>query len=242
MNTSVLFISSSLRKFALVLLLAVGAGLAATAAEARGHVSVNIGVSGYYGGGYWHGGYGRGYYGYGYRPHYYYGPYWNVAVAPIIVSTLPFGYTTVWVEGNPYYYYNNVYYERVPNGYRALPAPPDDVVMVDKPAEDGATAPQTSAQSTPPTAAAGNAPVPSYAQPAAKTAAAAPAAAAAKLYAYPRKGQTATEATFDRIECERWASGQTGFNPSQSPANAQADGDYHRAVGACLEGRGYSVK
>ncbi len=247
MNTLAIHPSSSLRKLALVLLLAVGGVLAASSAEASNRISVNIGVSGYYGGGYVHGGYYRhGYYGHGYRP-YYYGPYWNVAVAPIILSTLPFGYTTVWVEGNPYYYYNNVYYERVPNGYRALPAPPDDIVMVDRPAEDGA-APQATAPAAPqaaaPAGSAGNAPVPSYAQPAAKSASAAPTQAPAepKLYAYPRKGQTTTEATFDRIECERWASGQTGFNPAQSSANAQGNADYRRAVGACLEGRGYSVK
>ncbi|HEX9390335.1 MAG TPA: DUF6515 family protein [Usitatibacteraceae bacterium] len=220
-------------------ILALGGVLAVTAAEARSHVSVNIGVSGYYGGGYWHGGYRHGYYGgYGYRP-YYYGPYWNVAVAPIILSTLPFGYTTVWVEGNPYYYANNVYYEHVPNGYRALPAPPDDVVMVDKAPDESSAAPQTATQAAPQTAApAAGAPVPSYAQSGAKAAA----PSVPRLYAYPRNGQTATQATFDRIECERWASGQTGFNPAQSPDNAQRNADYHRAVGACLEGRGYSVK
>jgi hypothetical protein len=66
--------------------------------------------------------------------------------------------------------------------------------------------------------------------------------AQAQLYAYPNKGQTATQSTFDRIECERWGSGQTGYAPGQSVEDAKRKADYTRAVSACLEGRGYSVK
>ena len=65
---------------------------------------------------------------------------------------------------------------------------------------------------------------------------------AGQLFAYPRNGQTTTQATFDRIECERWGSQQTGFQPTFTPADAAKRDDYQRAVSACLEGRGYTVK
>jgi hypothetical protein len=212
-----------LRKISIALLLVAGA-LAAGAAEARGHVAVNIGISGVYGGGYWHGGGYRshGYYG-GYRP-YYYGPSWNVYLP--IVSVLPFGYSTVWVEGEPYYYADNVYYQRVPSGFRVVPAPSSNEVTIQE--APAAAQPSVPAQNP-------SAPVPSYANPA-------PAVDSNQLYAYPRNGQTPTQTTFDRIECERWASSQTGFNPGQSREDGQRRSDYQRATGACLEGRGYTVK
>ena len=48
--------------------------------------------------------------------------------------------------------------------------------------------------------------------------------------------------------CHKWASAQTGFDPTQSAGGVppeQAGGkhaDYQRAMRACLEGRGYSVR
>jgi hypothetical protein len=95
----------------------------------------------------------------------------------------------------------------------------------------------------PPTA---NTPTPSYMQQTAPVQAQpqspAQAQPQAQLYAYPNKGQTATQSTFDRIECERWGSEQTGYRPGQSVEDAKRKADYTRAVSACLEGRGYSVK
>jgi hypothetical protein len=68
------------------------------------------------------------------------------------------------------------------------------------------------------------------------------------LFAYPKNGQTTAQQTTDRIECERWATSQTGSNSSSalSTATVRAPGarrqDYLRAESACLEGRGYSVE
>jgi hypothetical protein len=68
------------------------------------------------------------------------------------------------------------------------------------------------------------------------------------LFAYPKNGQTSAQQATDRIECQRWATGQTGIDSSPadstvpvaaSPARRQ---DYLRAESACLEGRGYSVQ
>ena len=123
----------------------------------------------------------------------------------------------------------------------------------------------------------------------------------AEMYAYPDKGQSATQQQRDKRECQEWATEQTGVDPSKSPAaprklggaaggaavgagrgamegepgegaargaargrllsairrrreeRQQASGaeggeqqgrreDYDRAYGACLTGRGYTVK
>jgi hypothetical protein len=68
------------------------------------------------------------------------------------------------------------------------------------------------------------------------------------LFAYPQNGQPADQQANDKYECHRWASSQTGFDPTQSAGGVppeQAGGkraDYQRAMRACLEGRGYSVR
>ncbi len=74
------------------------------------------------------------------------------------------------------------------------------------------------------------------------------AAPAADIYMYPRNGQDADQQAKDRYECHRWAADQTGFDPTRAGGGvAGGDApsrreDYFRAMGACLEGRGYSVK
>jgi hypothetical protein len=69
-----------------------------------------------------------------------------------------------------------------------------------------------------------------------------------QFYVYPKKGQSADQQAKDRYECHRWAVDQSGFDPSQ-PAGNLSDTqlitkreDYRRAIEACLDARGYSVK
>jgi hypothetical protein len=65
------------------------------------------------------------------------------------------------------------------------------------------------------------------------------------LIAYPKNGQTADQQSKDKYECHRWATTQSGFDPTQGATAAASTGkrtDYMRAQAACLEGRGYSVK
>ncbi len=67
------------------------------------------------------------------------------------------------------------------------------------------------------------------------------------LFAYPKDGQSETQQRQDRDECRRWATKQTGFDPTQTTAAAQqslgdAQRGYLRAEAACLEGRNYSVR
>ncbi len=69
-----------------------------------------------------------------------------------------------------------------------------------------------------------------------------------RLFIYPRKGQSEKQQANDRYDCHRWAVGQTHYDPTQPPGSApeaqasQKRAEYHRAMGACLDARGYTVK
>lgn len=72
--------------------------------------------------------------------------------------------------------------------------------------------------------------------------------AAQELFIYPREGQSEEQQDKDRYECYRWSADQTGFDPTRPGGNVPVEqhetkrADYQRAMTACLEGRGYSVK
>ncbi len=65
---------------------------------------------------------------------------------------------------------------------------------------------------------------------------------------YPRQGQSEEQQTKDFDACRSWAVGQTGFDPSKPPAGrpdaqtTQKSSDYFRAISACLDGRGYTLR
>ena len=68
------------------------------------------------------------------------------------------------------------------------------------------------------------------------------------LHIISKNGQTAEQQWTDRYECHKWAKTQSGFDPTQQSAGAPSnetasrrDG-YRRAMTACLEGRGYTVR
>lgn len=69
-----------------------------------------------------------------------------------------------------------------------------------------------------------------------------------ELFIYPARGQSAQQQATDRYECHRWAAEQTRFDPTRPPADldeqefSRQRADYLRAMRACLEGRGYTVK
>jgi hypothetical protein len=69
-----------------------------------------------------------------------------------------------------------------------------------------------------------------------------------KLFIYPRNGQSEKQQEEDRYQCDRWAVGQTGYDPTK-PASGMSEiqlsqmrSDFKRAMGACLDGRGYSMR
>jgi hypothetical protein len=144
------------------------------------------------------------------------GPGGFVVVAPpvgLFVATLPAFYTTLWFGGVPYYYANDVYYQ--------WNASQNGYVVVNPP--PGADQP-----GAPPD---GPSPAP-----------------ADNVYIYPRNGQTPDQQAADRFECHDWAKSQTGFDPTAPnggvppPETSSKREQYQRAMGACLEARGYSVK
>jgi hypothetical protein len=64
----------------------------------------------------------------------------------------------------------------------------------------------------------------------------------------PRNGQSAAQQTADRSECAHWAKDQTGFDETATGGGVAADAyfskrqQYERAMGACLDAHGYSVR
>jgi hypothetical protein len=151
------------------------------------------------------------------------GPGGFVVVGPpfgVFLPILPPFYTTVWVAGAPYYYADDVYYVyRGPGvGYEVVAPPPGQDVASAEP---------------PPGAPAAGPP---------------PAGPDHQLFIYPRNGQTPEQQSRDPYECHTWASSQTGFDPTAPnggvppPQTANARADYNRAMAACLDGRGYTVR
>ena len=69
-----------------------------------------------------------------------------------------------------------------------------------------------------------------------------------QMFVYPRLDQSEQQQADDRYACHRWAADQTGFDPTQPQGGAteaqrvEKRADYQRAIGACLDGRGYTVK
>jgi hypothetical protein len=69
-----------------------------------------------------------------------------------------------------------------------------------------------------------------------------------QLYVYPKEGQSEQQQADDRYACHRWGVEQTGYDPTQPPTNLAVSelnkkrADYNRAMKACLEGKGYSVR
>jgi len=161
------------------------------------------------------------------------GPARYVVIMPpagVFVAALPPYYTTVWANGVAYYYANGVYYVATPEGYLVTNPPPGNVVVAPP-----AAVPPASAM--PPASAAAPLAAGAMAQ-----------SPAGQLFVYPRQGQSAQQQTSDRNACNEWATGQTGYDPVHSAGAMSADllaqkqADYNRALGACLDGRGYTVK
>jgi len=167
-----------------------------------------------------------------------------------ILKTLPRNYRVIPYRGSNYYYYSGIWYRRAGVSFSVVFPPVGIVVPVLPPYyttvwvgttpyyyADGVYyvwRPTTSAYEV--VEAPGDSDV--VVEP----------AVSQELYVYPKEGQNAEQTAKDRYECYRWAVDQAGFDPTQPGGNVSEGqhegklGDYRRAVTACLEGRGYSVK
>jgi hypothetical protein len=132
----------------------------------------------------------------------------------LVVPFLPMYYTSIWVGGIPYYYANDVYYTQTAGGYMVVEPPKGEVVEAPSMAPSPSSAP----------------------------------AKEEKLFIYPRKGQSEKQQAKDRYECHSWAVSQIGYDPTQPTGGVpesqtnQKRAEYDRAMGACLDARGYTVK
>lgn len=69
-----------------------------------------------------------------------------------------------------------------------------------------------------------------------------------QLFIYPKQGQSEKKQADDSYECHRWGVKKTGYDPSKPPENmlrqelSSKRENYQKAMKACLEGRGYSVR
>jgi len=75
-----------------------------------------------------------------------------------------------------------------------------------------------------------------------------PAYSADELFIYPKHNQSEQQQADDRYACHRWGVEQTHYDPTQPVANQSPNTlthqreEYQRAMKACLEGKGYSVR
>ena len=63
-----------------------------------------------------------------------------------------------------------------------------------------------------------------------------------EIYAYPAQGQSAAEQDRDYYDCHTWSVDESGYDPTLEGQNVYKSRDYRRAMIACLEARGYSVR
>ena len=199
-------------------LLSAGAVLAATTAHADVHARVNIGMV-----------FDNRYH----HDHYYPAPGY---VAP----TVPYGAVVVGSGPSRYWFHGGVWYQPYGPRYRVVLPPVGVVIPLLPPAYVTVTlgglpyyyaggvyyraVPEGYMVANPPPEAA----------PAQVVAAPPPPAPKPEPVIYPRNGQSAEQLESDRRECNRWATTQP---------NAQADSSvFNRAVEACMDGRGYTMK
>jgi len=63
-----------------------------------------------------------------------------------------------------------------------------------------------------------------------------------RLFVYPKGGQSEARIAVDRSACANWASTQSGYDPARDTPVDARHGDYRRALAACLEAHGYTVR
>ena len=163
-----------------------------------------------------------------------------------VINVMPRSYVRIVVGGLPYFYYSGIFYRPYSSGYIVVNAPIgavvrtlpvgfiaftlglttyytlNDVYYVWDDVRDGYVvvekppgADQAMAEAT-----------------------------IGRLFIYPNQGQDEQQQAKDRYECHRWAVSQSNVDPTLEDAevtNEQSE-DYRRAISACLEGRGYTVK
>jgi hypothetical protein len=151
----------------------------------------------------------------------YYGGFWPGLV---IGGILGWGLGPRYYYPPSYYYPPPPYYYYPPPTYNYPPPPPPEYYY--PPPVAGSQAPPSTSQAPPPSGQ----------------------GAGGRMFIYPRQSQSEEQQNKDFDACHSWAVNQTGFDPSKPPdggPDAQAvqkSSDYLRAISACLDARGYTLR
>ena len=206
----------------ILLVMALAMSLVAANADARG--------GGWHGGGWggWHGG-GRFL-------------FYGALTAPLWYSA--------WAYSRPWYYYPApVYVQSSPTYYVTQPGydtQPNYVVANSQPNYTVSQSTVGASQSggVMELGPANGAPQPQSVQPSMTTMPSPQAAQSGQWFVYPSRGQSQAQLAADRSQCNGWAVGESGYDPDLKVHRNPDTGPnaYGRALSACLEGRGYTVR
>jgi hypothetical protein len=162
------------------------------------------------------------------------------------INVLPHSYARIMIGGLPYFYYSGVFYRSYGSGYIVVSAPigafvtslPDGFIAFS--IGPGTFYYVNDTYYTWDDAKGGYVVVekPAGADEAIKQ------VTSDRLIVYPPEGLTEEQQAKDRYECHRWAVEESGIDPTieEDEFSAKDRDDYRRALAACLEGRGYTVK
>lgn len=155
--------------------------------------------------------------------------------------TAPLWYSA-WAYSRPWYYYPApVYVQSSPTYYVTQPS---YVVANSQPtytvSQSSAAAPQSSGVIELGPVNGATQPV----QPPVTTMPAPESVQTGRWFVYPGRGQSQAQLAADRSQCNGWAVGESGYDPDLKVHRNPETGpiDYGRALTACLEGRGYTVR
>ena len=194
-----------------------------------------------------------------YRRHqhiYYRSPWYNTYyIAPIHyhyhplgyhVRVLPQPYVRIVVSGLPYFYFGGVFYRSFDNGYVVVSAPIGAVVHTLPVGFIAFSVGVSTFYYVNDTYYVWDEPREAYLvveKPEGADKAIAD-ATTGRLFVYPKEGQSEEQQARDRYECHRWAVTESAVDPTleDETYSQEQKRDYQRAMGACLEGRGYTVK
>jgi hypothetical protein len=181
----------------------------------------------------WHGSHGGG--------HYF---WWGAALGAAL--TIPFYYSRSWADPGPYYYspyygptvYANppVYVQSQPVYVQSQPVyvqnQPNYAVAANQPRNVISQTPSNGVNELGPVNS-----LPPANSNSGQT-------SSDQWFVYPSRGQSQQQAANDRYECNRWATNESGYDPDLRTHRNPETGpvNYGRALSACLEGRGYTVR
>ena len=161
------------------------------------------------------------------------------------ISVLPHLHTRLFVGGLPYFYFSGIFYERSGSNYVVVNAPVGAVVTTLPSGFIGFSTGPSTYYYVNDTYYTWHEPrqvyvvvnKPDGAEEAIEE------ATEGRLVIYPNENQDAEQQALDRYECHRWASTESGIDPTVEDVehDSEEKSIYRRAISACMTGRDYTV-